>query len=214
MRGYDSRLCMFSYYQIHPSSINKTDGGSSTENGVTSNVKSNTMTWHPRLALNLLSGLKIFQKAQPKTPPNGLISSFLVLLTTIGIITIFAGIKCSHILDSKTSTASKGDKTFMPSSKGVADCILLSSKGDDTDSDTVLYSTEDFERDIKYPLASLHRFTSSFADGDSEKLNTQIHFNMGSVFFVCNNSTTGHICNNVRKFVPRTRDSLTGTTLE
>jgi hypothetical protein len=101
----------------------------------------------------------------------------------------------------------------MHSSEGVADCILLSSKGDDTDSDTVLYSTEDFERDIKYPLSSLHRFTSSFADGDSEKLNTQIHFDTDSVFFVCDNSTTGHICNNVPKFIPRslcqTNKSLT-----
>ncbi len=60
MRGYDSRLCMFSYYQIHPSSINKNNRGSSSEDGVTANVKSNTMKWHPRLALNLLSGLKIF----------------------------------------------------------------------------------------------------------------------------------------------------------
>ncbi len=101
----------------------------------------------------------------------------------------------------------------MPFSKGVADCISLSSEGDDTDSNTVLYSAENFEWDIKYPLGSLHRFTSSFADGDSEKLNTQIHFDMDSVFFVCNNSTTGHICNNVWKFIPgslcQTNKSLT-----
>ncbi len=59
LRGYDSRLCMYSYYQIHPSSINKTNEGSSLEDGVTANVKSNTMTWNPRLASKLLSGIKI-----------------------------------------------------------------------------------------------------------------------------------------------------------
>ncbi len=46
-RGYDSRLCMFSYYQIHPSSINKTDGNSSSEDGVTADTKSNIVTWQP-----------------------------------------------------------------------------------------------------------------------------------------------------------------------
>ncbi len=58
--GYDSRLCMFSYYQIHPSSIPKTNRGSSLEDGITADVNSNTMTLHPRLTSNLLSGIKIF----------------------------------------------------------------------------------------------------------------------------------------------------------
>jgi hypothetical protein len=55
---------------------------------------------------------------------------------------------------------------------------------------------------IKYPLCLLQGFTTSFADGDSEKLNTQIHFDMDSVFFLCNNLTTGHICNDIHKFIP------------
>jgi hypothetical protein len=131
LRGYDSRLCMYSYYQIHPSSINKTNGGSSLEDGVTADVKSNTMTWNPRLASKLLSGIKILRKARPKAPPNGFISSFLVMLTTIGIIGILVGIKCSHILKANTPTltlASEGNTTFMSSSEGVSDCISLSSE--------------------------------------------------------------------------------------
>ncbi len=32
--GYDSRLCMFSHYQIHLASINKTAGGALSEDGV------------------------------------------------------------------------------------------------------------------------------------------------------------------------------------
>ena len=192
LRGYDSRLCMFSYYQIHPSSINKTDGNSSSEDGVTADTKSSTANWTPRLASKLLSGIKIFRKARPNAPPNGWISSFLVMLTMIGIFGVLVGIKCSHILDSTLILPSEGDKTFILPSEGVANCISLSSEGDNIAS----YPTENSER--------LHGFTSSFADGDAEKLNTQIHFDTDSVFFVCDNSTTGHICNDIRKFVPGT----------
>jgi hypothetical protein len=42
----------------------------------------------------------------------------------------------------------------------------------------------------------------SFADADSENVNTQVHFDTDSIFFVCDNSTTGHICNDLKKFVP------------
>ena len=192
LRGYDSRLCMFSYYQIHPSSINKTDGNSSSEDGVTADTKSSTANWTPRLASKLLSGIKIFRKARPNAPPNGWISSFLVMLTMIGIFGVLVGMKCSHILDSTLILPSEGDKTFILPSEGVANCISLSSEGDNIAS----YPTENSER--------LHGFTSSFADGDAEKLNTQIHFDTDSVFFVCDNSTTGHICNDIRKFVPGT----------
>ncbi len=39
IHGYDSRLCMFSYYQIHPSSVNRTNGNPSSEDGVTANIR-------------------------------------------------------------------------------------------------------------------------------------------------------------------------------
>jgi hypothetical protein len=51
---------------------------------------------------------------------------------------------------------------------------------------------------------SLHGFTRSFADVHPEQLNTQTHFDTALVFFVCDNSTTGHICNDIQKFVPGT----------
>ena len=138
------------------------------------------------------------------------------MLTTIGIIRILVGIKCSHIMESKTPTltlASEGDTTFMSSSEGVVDCMLLSSEGNSNYSDAESYTLKNIERDIKYPLGSLHGFASSFADSDSDKLNTQIHFDTDLIFFVCDNSTTGHICNDIQKFVPgtlcRTNKSLT-----
>ncbi len=52
--------------------------------------------------------------------------------------------------------------------------------------------------------ANLHGFAVSIADVDSEQLNTQVHFDTDSIFFVCDNSTTGHICNDIRKFIPHT----------
>ena len=50
--------------------------------------------------------------------------------------------------------------------------------------------------------ANAFGFTTSFADVDKEKLNTQIHVDTDSSFFVCDNSTTGYICNDIWKFVP------------
>jgi hypothetical protein len=133
----------------------------------------------------------------------------LVLLSTIGILGFLTGSKCHHILNSRNSTlslASKGDTamSILTASEGVVDCISLSS---DEDNDLgiskhKLHSMEDFEQDIQYPLCLLQGLTTSFADSNSEKLNTQIHFNTDSVFFVCNNSTNGHVCNDIFKFIP------------
>ncbi len=47
-------------------------------------------------------------------------------------------------------------------------------------------------------------FTTSFADVNSEQLNMQVHSNTDSVFFVWDNSTTGHICNDIQKLVQGT----------
>jgi hypothetical protein len=60
----------------------------------------------------------------------------------------------------------------------------------------------DLEQDIQQPISSFQGFTTSFADGDSEKCSTQVHFDTDSIFFVCDNSTTGLICNDVQKFIP------------
>ncbi len=51
---------------------------------------------------------------------------------------------------------------------------------------------------------SLHSFTTSFADVESDQLNTQTHFEADLIFFVCDNSTTGHVCNDIQKFIPGT----------
>ena len=54
------------------------------------------------------------------------------------------------------------------------------------------------EGDVSYSGYNiLHGFTTSLADADLERLNTQVPFDTDSIFFVCDNSTTGHICNNL-----------------
>ena len=49
---------------------------------------------------------------------------------------------------------------------------------------------------------NLHSFTTSFADANEEQLNIQVPFNTDSIFFVCDNSTSGHICNDLLMFIP------------
>jgi hypothetical protein len=51
---------------------------------------------------------------------------------------------------------------------------------------------------------SLYSFTTLFADVESDQLNTQTHFDADSIFFVCDDSTTGHICKGIQKFIPGT----------
>ncbi len=51
---------------------------------------------------------------------------------------------------------------------------------------------------------SLHSFTTSFADVESNQLNTQTHFDADLIFFVCDDLTTRHICKGIQKFIPGT----------
>ena len=44
---------------------------------------------------------------------------------------------------------------------------------------------------------------------DVEKLNTQVPFDTDSIFFFCENSTTGHICNDLLRFVPGSLQKMT-----
>jgi hypothetical protein len=108
--------------------------------------------------------------------------------------------KCHHILSSNQQALSllvskRVAKSIFTPSKGVRDFISLPSEGD-------------IEQDIQQPISSFQGFTTSFVDGNSEKLNPQVHFDTGSIFFACDNSTTGHICNDYQKFIP---DSLCRT---
>jgi hypothetical protein len=99
------------------------------------------------------------------------------------------GAKCHHILSSNQRALS------LPASKEVAESIFTPSKG--VSNSISLAYKGDLEQYIQHPITSFQGFTTSFADGNSEKLNTQVHFDTDSIFFVCDSSTTGHICNEV-----------------
>ena len=51
-------------------------------------------------------------------------------------------------------------------------------------------------------FSRLKGFTKSFADADVEKLNNQVPFDTDLIFFVYDNSTKGHNCNDLLRFVP------------
>ncbi len=74
--GYHSRLCMFSFYQIHPTSINKMDGNSSSEDGVTAGTNATTNLTSFHWTSSFLSGATLLWRGHPKRPTN-LIQLFL-----------------------------------------------------------------------------------------------------------------------------------------
>ena len=51
---------------------------------------------------------------------------------------------------------------------------------------------------------NLHGFTTSFTNADADQINIQVPFDTYSIFFVCDNSTTGHIFNDLLNFIPGT----------
>ncbi len=174
---------MFSYYQIYPTSINKTAGGPSSEDGVTANVSETTSHLSIWSGYFLFSGIKLLHKTRPKTPQRGFISSWLVFITTIGIFGILSIIACHQIY--AHSGSSKGGQP--------ANLIGPSEGGTVNISEGAVGISEG---------ANALGFTTSLADFDTEQLNTQVHFDTDSLFFVCDNSTTSHICNDIWKFVP------------
>ncbi len=156
IKGYDSRLCMFSYYQIHSSSINKTAGGPSSEDGVTAQVSKTTCYQSIQTGFYLSFGAKLLRKARPKTPHRGFISSFLVLISTLGIIGILSIMACHRIYVHNSS--SKGG-----SSESSFQGIPRISGGDASIIGTYEGSIHGVSKG-----ANAFGFTTSFADVDTE----------------------------------------------
>ncbi len=140
-------------------------------------------------------------------------------MTFIGIFSIMTSMPCRNILATNQRPISLPSKGDIPSSckenigsdvfKG--DTMLrssFSSEGDftqtcypcssESESEGEISTKPKSEGEISMGSHSLYGFTASFADIDTEQLNMQIHFDIDSVFFVCNNSTTGHICNDIQ----------------
>jgi len=164
IKGYDSRLCMFSYYQIHPTSINKTAGGPSSEDGVTAKVSEMTCYHSIRAGSCLSFGTKLLRKARPKTPHRGFISSALVLISTLGILGIVSIMEGYRIY--LHSSSSKGGERSLQG-------INSTYKGDSFQGIT---SASEGDSLGVSEGANAFDFTTSFADVDTDHLNTQIHF--------------------------------------
>jgi hypothetical protein len=84
----------------NPSDKHQTDGAPSSKDGVTNKVLETTrsISVHHRSHLSL--GAKLLCKLCPKVPPQGIISSFLVFLSTFGPISYFM----SSIISGTAST--------------------------------------------------------------------------------------------------------------
>jgi len=172
--------------------------------------------------------VNIFLLKRPKEPPRGYITSFLVGTSIIGIFSYLTMIGIARLtFGSKTfkkkrrrkrspkaisrRKAKRGNRTTSNSEDGEEkdsfyDCrYTMDSKGvSETFHDC--YETLHSEGDH---TMNTHAFTTCLADGDQERMNTQVPFDTDSIFFVCDNSSTGHICNDISKFVPGTmRDTL------
>jgi hypothetical protein len=85
---------MFTHYQNNLTSINKTVGGASSEDGVSAKVSESTSHQSIQHGSCLSFGAKLLCKARPKTPHRGLISSFVVLLSTLCILGILSIMAC------------------------------------------------------------------------------------------------------------------------
>ena len=99
--GYDSRLCMFSYYQMDRNNINKCQqGGQRGDDNSIPDATESAMIFTEYYASTYFSASKIFWLKIPKEPPKGFCSSFLVLLATISILlsmTTIAAVRLSRM---------------------------------------------------------------------------------------------------------------------
>ena len=105
-------------------------------------------------------------------------SSALVLISTLGILGILSIMACHRIyLHSSSSEGGGKSESSLQGIPGISEgnaSIIGTSEGG-----TLGVSNG----------ANTFGFTTSFADVDTEKLNTQIHFDTDSSFFICDNST-------------------------
>ena len=211
--GYDSSLCMFSYYQMDRENINRCQTGSPRcDNDATKDATESASAFTEYYASTYFSATKIFCLKRPKEPPDGYIASLMVLIATIAIFssfTIIASIRLS-LMPRKKKRRRRRKRSSEAAArirlkKGIRkEAYHDAENGRDQFHDSSEYQSDTAAVSSKSEGVSHKVFTTSLADVDLETLNTQVPFDTDSIFFVCDNSTTGHICNDIRKFVPGT----------
>jgi hypothetical protein len=120
-----------------------------------------------RTGFYLSFGAKLLRKARPKTPHRGFISSALVLISTLGIFGILSIMACHRIYNH--SSSSEGG--------GKSESSLQGIPGISEGNASIIGTSEGGTLGVSEG-ANAFGFTTSFADVDTEKLNTQIHFDL------------------------------------
>jgi hypothetical protein len=191
---------MFSSYKICQTSISKTADRPSSEDGVTAKVSE--MKCLRVVNMDLVCPLvpNYFTRHVPRHHIiyRGHISSFLIIISTLGIFGILSIMACHQLYIHNHS--SKG---------GISNALLQGISGTSEGNAIIFSASEGGDAFGISKGANPFVITTSFADSDSEQLNMQIHFDTDSIFFVCNNSTTGHICNDFRNLSRAPFDKLT-----
>ena len=224
--GYDSNLCMFSHYQMDKNNINKCEnGGSSRDENSSIEAHQQAMAFTHYYASTFFATIKIFHIERPKEPPDGFLAEFMVLMFTVGIFSCLTILGTARLMAYRKPKLKRKRHKHKRSAAALArrranylarkiskipdyltsdDESMSASEGASLKGD-IFYGCSDSEGEcIGIPTEKHESFTTSLADADLETLNIQIPFDTDSVFFVCDNSTTGHICNDIRKFVPGT----------
>ena len=83
--GYDSSLCMFSYYQMDRENMNRCENHGDTKDGSSQIIQVQAMEFTYYYASIYFEAVKIFFLKKPKEPPRGYITSLLVGASIIGI---------------------------------------------------------------------------------------------------------------------------------
>ncbi len=123
------------------------------------------------LDFKLLSGATLLQRGHPKRPTNGIISAFIVFITVIGIFPALTGMTFCKKMAPSPQPSAPSKRDTLQVCKGDVGCGV-------SEGDTILCSPYSPKGEAKISYHSLHGFTT-------------IHFDTDSVFFVCDNSTTG-----------------------
>ena len=95
---YHSDLYMHSYYQSEPASINQMDGNASAEDISTSESLAHAMLMTINFASTFYSAMDIIFPKPPKEPPDGIITSLIMIpITWICILPHFFYRMCLHL---------------------------------------------------------------------------------------------------------------------
>ncbi|KAL7547062.1 hypothetical protein ACHAWF_010384 [Thalassiosira exigua] len=165
-------------------------------------------------ASTYLSAAKIFFRERPRKPPNSPISGFLVLLMCMGIYSLLTLILLNNLRRQRNARPRKRRRKRSPEAitrkklkrsmcrkSGPAGNGIASARACEGGTKDSYKSATTCACEGDSIHRSIRGFTTSLADADIETLNSQTEFDTDSIFFVCDNSTTGHICNDISKFV-------------